>query len=566
MDFVPMADVNQQERQMRCEPHPFTGAIYQELEDGMVRVEDKQAGKAGLFKWDGEYVEGDLTQADPHMLRYIGGPVMDESKDIFWNVLPPTPELANAMFKENLARGGADKDKQQRPKIIAPYKADPGVKTEEGMRSSAYIPQQFFIENERKPDLLPEVYKKEAPYPGGPKQVHVDRFTTKKFHDLEVEHLWKKSWQMACREDDIPEVGDHVLYKIAHLEYIVTRSAEDEIKAFVNACPHRGRRICEHNGKRAEGFRCPFHGWSFGIDGKLHDLTCEWDFPKVRQEVGGLTELKTARWGGFVFINPDDDAISFEEYAGPDMLAHYEKLRLEDRFKMVHVAKVVKTNWKLMMEAFLEAYHSVATHPQLLLSGGDLAETRYDVFGNWSRLGHASAPGSSVQRGIVVPKERTLETFRMVADMMGQYLRGLIGDEVDEYSDHELVEQSFNNLFPNFHPWGGMARIVYRFRPNGDRHDECIADIMLLAPWPKDKPKPPAAPMKMLDPDQHWVDAEEMGTLARILDQDSANVTQVYQGLRTKNPPRVIYSAYQESIIRAWHDKYEKLLGLEEGE
>jgi hypothetical protein len=70
----------------------------------------------------------------------------------------------------------------------------------------------------------------------------------------------------------------------------------------------------------------------------------------------------------------------------------------------------------------------------------------------------------------------------------------------------------------------------------------------------------------MLEPDQHWVECEDLGTLARIFDQDMANVTQVHKGLKTKNPPHVIYGAYQESIIRAFHDRYEERLGLEEGE
>ena len=561
---------------MRCEPHPISGAVYQELEGGKVLVEDKERGKSGIFKWDGTHIEGDLTHADPHLLRFIGGPTMRPEKDIFWSVMPPTPEHAEqgaAKFKTGSGRDAMDaadegdqKRAQQRPKIIGAYVPDPGQDTEAGKRSVAHVPQEFFIENDRKPELIPDVYRKSAPYPGGNKRVPVARFHEQRYHDLEVEHIWSKCWQMACREDDIPEVGDYILYQIAHLEFIVVRSAENEFKAFPNACPHRGRRICERDGKQAGVFRCPFHGWSWGIDGKMKELTCEWDFPDVRQHEGNLTEAKVATWGGFVFINPDSDAISFEDYAGPEMLDHYAKANLGGRYKMAHVGKVVKANWKLMQEAFLEAYHSIATHPQLLLQGGDLAETRYDVFGNWGRLGHINVSGSSPQRGILLPKERTLELFRMMADYNAEYLRSLIGDEVEEYSDIELVEQTFNNLFPNFSPWGGWARIVYRFRPHGESPDECILDTMLLAPWPKDKLKPPAAELRMLDPEDDWVVAEELGTLARIFDQDTANITQVHKGLKTKSPPYVIYAAYQESIIRAFHDRYEERLGLEDGE
>ena len=154
----------------------------------------------------------------------------------------------------------------------------------------------------------------------------------------------------------------------------------------------------------------------------------------------------------------------------------------------------------------------------------------------------------------------------MMADFNKAYLHGLIGDEVEAYSDCELVEQTFSNLFPNFSPWGGWARIVYRFRPISDNPDECLMEAMLLSPWPEGKPKPPAAKLRMISRDEPWVTAQELGTLARIFDQDTGNVPQTHEGLKTKEPPYVIYSAYQESIIRAFHDKYEAMLGLAEGE
>jgi hypothetical protein len=153
-----------------------------------------------------------------------------------------------------------------------------------------------------------------------------------------------------------------------------------------------------------------------------------------------------------------------------------------------------------------------------------------------------------------------------MADFNKAYLRSLIGDEVEKFSDAELVEQTFNNLFPNFSPWGGWARIVYRFRPNGDNPEECLMEAMLLAPWPEGTPKPPPAKLHMLGRDEPWVTAEELGTLARIFDQDCGNVPDTQRGLKAKSDPYVIYSAYQESIIRGFHDKYEKLLGLAEGE
>jgi phenylpropionate dioxygenase-like ring-hydroxylating dioxygenase large terminal subunit len=550
---------------MRCLPHPISGAVYEELGDGLVKVDDKAKGKSGTFKYDGTWIEGDLTQADLHYLGFIGGPTLPADKDIIWAFLPVGDPETGIVMSLPPSRGGGQAG--QPVTIVAPYVGDPGKDTPRGKRSASFVEQDYFTDNDRKPELLPEVYKASSPYPGGPKKVKVARFFEQKYADLEVERLWKKVWQMAAREDDIPEVGDYILYRIANLEYIVVRTSPTEIKAHVNACLHRGRKLCDHaTGKNPAGFRCPYHGWSWHADGSMQDLTAEWDFPGIREEVSQLPGAKVALWGGFVFINPDPDAGSFEDFAGPEMLAHYKKFKMGNRYKQLHVGKVMRCNWKLIMEAFLEAYHIITTHPQLLLFGGDLADTRYDVFGNWHRLGHAAGGGSSPLRGIIHSNEKVLEVFRMMADFNKAYLKGLIGDEVEEYSDCELVEQTFSNLFPNFSPWGGWARIVYRFRPISDNPNECLMEAMLLAPWPEGKPKPAAAKLQMIGADDPWVSVEDLGTLGRIFDQDTGNVPQTHEGLKTKQPPYVIYSAYQESIIRAFHDKYEKMLGLAEGE
>ena len=87
---------------------------------------------------------------------------------------------------------------------------------------------------------------------------------------------------------------------------------------------------------------------------------------------------------------------------------------------------------------------------------------------------------------------------------------------------------------------------------------------MLLAPWPEGKPKPPPVPTRHLSPQDSWTKAPELGALGRILDQDFANLPAVQQGLKTKQPDHVWYSAYQESIIRNFHQIYDRVLGLEE--
>src|SRR6185436_3013630 len=118
--------------------------------------------------------------------------------------------------------------------------------------------------------------------------------------------------------------GDYVVYDVAQLSYLVVRLGENEFKAFYNSCLHRGRQLREFDGKCATEFRCPFHGWCWEIDGSLREITSEWDYPGIRDEVSHLPEVRTATWGGFVFINPDPDAESFESFLG-ELPRHLEK-------------------------------------------------------------------------------------------------------------------------------------------------------------------------------------------------------------------------------------------------
>ena len=103
----------------------------------------------------------------------------------------------------------------------------------------------------------------------------------------------------------------------------------------------------------------------------------------VNPEEESLPEVQVGRWGGFIFINPDPNAESFDSFAGT-LGEHFSSWPLERRYKEAHVSKILRCNWKVAQEAFMEAYHVVATHPQILAGIGD-ANSQYDVYGNFAR-------------------------------------------------------------------------------------------------------------------------------------------------------------------------------------
>jgi len=255
------------------------------------------------------------------------------------------------------------------------------IETKTGTNRSAGVTYQTLLEEDSHP--VPAMMRVESPLSPGPTVVPADRYFSKEFHDLEVERIWKRVWQMACHEDDIPGVGDYTVYDIAHLSFLIVRTAEDTFKAYHNACLHRGRLLKIHGGKQAREFRCAFHGWAWNLDGSLKEVPCHWDFPTVTEQEYGLPEVKVGRWGGFVFINPDPNAEALEGFLG-SLSDQFPTLPYERRWKSAHVAKILRCNWKVAQEAFSEAYHVIATHPTILETIGD-ANTQYDVFGNYSR-------------------------------------------------------------------------------------------------------------------------------------------------------------------------------------
>ena len=140
------------------------------------------------------------------------------------------------------------------------------------------------LEDDRPPV---EHLRARVPYTARTQYVPVERYTSRAWHELERTHLWRRVWQMACREEHLPEVGSYVVYEIAGDSYLVTRTREGTIKAYVNACLHRGRALKDFDGRCSE-FRCSFHGFTWKLDGSLRYMPGAERVPRHRGRPGGL--------------------------------------------------------------------------------------------------------------------------------------------------------------------------------------------------------------------------------------------------------------------------------------
>ncbi|MFU8816251.1 MAG: aromatic ring-hydroxylating oxygenase subunit alpha [Pseudomonadales bacterium] len=435
---------------------------------------------------------------------------------------------------------------------------------------SAGVSYQALIAKDAVPP--PAVLKLENPLNIALTSVPVGRYRDRAFHQLEMAQLWPRVWQMACREEQIPDVGDYHVYEIGRYSILVVRTSQG-IKAHHNVCRHRGRRLCDRDG-HAASFICPFHGFSWNIDGSLRAITSDWDFPHIDQRDFDLTPVQCDTWGGWVFINMDLAAGPLGEFLG-ELPQHFAGWHPEARYIQAHVGKVMNCNWKLCQEAFMEALHVVTTHPQLLAATGD-ENSQYDAWGNFSRAitpnGTPSphirwAPDEQEQFDSVtmrpldappvaeVPEGMTARA--MLAAGSRAALEKIIGSGT-VVADAEVADSIYYTLFPNFHPWGGYNRIVYRFRPWQDRHDQSLMECYYLSPFKGERPQP--AEFHLLDENQPWTDAPELGMLAKVFTQDTFNLPNVQRGLAAAQFDEVVFARYQETKLRHFHHLLSKWL------
>lgn len=425
-------------------------------------------------------------------------------------------------------------------------------------------------ETRRVPPLLCESHAPDLGRADLPKE----RYYARAQAEAEQARLWPRVWQMACREEDIPATGDHVLYEIGDASLIVTRVDGQTIRAYHNACLHRGRKLRDEAGSVA-AFRCPFHGFTWKLDGRLSYAPCAWDFDHVDLERDWrLPEARVGRWGGFVFVCLDDAAPDLETYL-QGLPAHFEAYRLEDRVKAVHVKKRMPGNWKLVAEAFIESFHVMVTHHEAAGYIGD-ANSQYDVFpgvDHWNRMivprGLASPQGPALSVAQIVEASgdargdlpEGLSARQIIAENRRTLLRRQFGIETAPISDCEAIDTIQYFVFPNMAVWAGYnSFICYRWTPDGDDPDTSWMEAMLLLPVGPDRPRPPAAKPTVLGLDQSWQEAPQLGGLGYVFDQDTSNIAALQKGLKAARKPGVTLAAYQESRIRHFAQVLERYL------
>jgi choline monooxygenase len=305
----------------------------------------------------------------------------------------------------------------------------------------------------------------------GPTLVPVDRYISPEWKALEDEKVWPKVWQIACSVDHVAEPGDFYEYRAGWLSIIVIRGDDGELRAFQNACRHRGNAICQGTGSGLNELRCPYHRWAWTTEGRLREVPSRKGFGRIDNDEFALIPAQVDTWGRIVFVNLDIDAMPLAEWL--EGIPEDTSWCPVDEYRcQALVVSPMPANWKVVAEGFSETYHIQGIHREMLGHIDDVDAPQK----LWHRHGvsYQNYGVPSPRLGRNVPNQTVWDTWM---NNMGQRLgvepgtpmpeipegktvqdviaEGLVahfaaeGVDISMYDNVRLTAMSQYNLFPN---------------------------------------------------------------------------------------------------------------------
>lgn len=266
----------------------------------------------------------------------------------------------------------------------------------------------------------------------------------------EAERIFGRSWLCAGREEEIARPGEYFLVSAAGESLIVVRDEERAVHALYNVCRHRGTRLREEErGQLARSIQCPYHAWTYGLDGRLigaPDMDGADGFDRLEH---GLHRAALASWGGFLFVNLADEPEPFERAFAP-LLDRFARFNLSRLRAWRRIEYDVAANWKLLFQNYSECLHCPVIHPRL----SKLAHYR---------TGHNDLVEGPFLGGYMILSEKGSMT------MSGRSCAIPVGDLPEEDFERVYFYSVFPNLFLSFHPDHVMAHRLWPDAPDRTR-------------------------------------------------------------------------------------------------
>ena len=188
-------------------------------------------------------------------------------------------------------------------------------------------------------------------------------YTDPDFLKIETDAVFKKNWQLACHQSQIPNSGDSVCRTVAGNPVIIVRDSSGEIRSFYNVCRHRGGPLAVKSGTTTV-LQCKYHGWTYLMDGSLRGVP---QFDRVElfdKKDFGLKPIRTEIWEGLVFISLDDSAKSLDTVL-KEIPERITPIHLNQMEYHTTTVDLIDCNWKVYVDNYLEGYHIPIVHPEL---------------------------------------------------------------------------------------------------------------------------------------------------------------------------------------------------------
>ena len=389
----------------------------------------------------------------------------------------------------------------------------------------------------------------------GSGRISTERFTSTAYMEREWEQLWSRTWLCGPHLSELPGRGDYIVEEIGRQSLIFVRGADDTIRAFHNVCPHRGNQLvtdCEQG--TTAGLYCRYHGWRFGLDGHCRSIPDIEEFPQLEgdnlDDETSLSEVRTEQWNGFVWYNLDPDCKPLAEHIGP-LADHIAPYQMERQRILGFVTFEWPCNWRIAADAFNEAYHFAAQHPEMVRYGDDMPE--FEFLGEHSvmKLDYGTVSQKIKDRATINPHIREwMATYYGMdetnyageaKDVAAEHRRRIRAGEAsgranyDALEDRQITEDWAYMCFPHV-SWNVLAEGGggYRYRPHPTDPNRCYYDLYLYGFVDESAP-PPRPVRKVLSPGADLaVDMPVLPKLAATaISQDMASVGFVQNGMHS---------------------------------
>jgi len=191
-------------------------------------------------------------------------------------------------------------------------------------------------------------------------------YTNKAFYELELKTVFSRSWQLACRVDQVSEPGHYATTDIAGEPVVIVRGNDGVLRGFFNVCRHHAAAVMTESQGKAAQLRCPYHGWTYSLEGELKgipDFSGVCDFDRANN---GLRPLALAEWENWIFVSLDPDPESLLDFLGEDLTSQIKPLQLNELhwFERRHYS--FDCNWKVFVDNYLDGgYHVPYLHKGL---------------------------------------------------------------------------------------------------------------------------------------------------------------------------------------------------------